>query len=912
LFVSETFRLSRQIEVDTDRVDRVNTLGAQLVERKNNKYPLHWLQIYDELQQRADNGVNYAVLGLGPEIGLPGVGTASSERGVYPIARAHGVRTDSEEYLSVCVFLEEAGSFVRFRDLLILRPQWIADTLFAVVTRPQFNYKPSGKAVSDDLGAQQELEVRATSDSTEMEQQWRNFERGAVVGEQLLAQLWSAGEEDPQLLTELMVHFDLMLELPPVQIVLATTNHDPTPQRIFLVPSILPVVGRSVHTDLQPPITGSEPACYLVFGQKSSDGSDEPQDVASHAFIPEWLWFKLIVRCARWSQHTNSQWCAQHLTKNVRRDRARFSIGSQHFELRLHRAEHSIRLLVLGGEEQYPFEVLRRLRDIVDATLEEFFPRLEYFVALRLSASDDSENAMGELLHLDSAIGHISRREFGSADIVHGRKAFRSRGGSGLVAVSRIDIDRIDAHPWCPSKEQHVQYDIYLSHAEADTEFALKLYDCIRKCVTPSGEKAKVFLRGVTLSHVKGAVTPHYALGASTLFVPIVSARALAACSGKPRKRCRPWQLYAVWIFRLGALLLTVIQFIAHLLLLNNLSVQSGWRWPLFGAAMLVPRLLNVFLLGRLVTVELNDNHAFEVWLRQHRAPFSAIFALSILRLDNFSMLTSSMFDMSICRAPVPVKACDRISAWGLAQNMLGDIPQLVVAWTIDNWTDMIVLGTVASNIFCLLFQISDRVLACMLLRAGEEPILPVQVPSAIEHELLFDWMLATELTDRDRTTSTHINNEGVTAPLLSVMEDRESLEAATAAADDALALLSVPRSILPLVIDDSGNRNAGDGVPVPSQVLQMLDSAWACFPHLGRSGEGGEEETRAPSRRHVTTVGGVIGAVLQRCQVRLGPVSSHRHGRSDENVSSHRHGSLNEWRKYETAAHRIVSALPF
>eukprot|EP00935_MAST-01C_sp_MAST-1C-sp1_P002280 g2280.t1 len=282
--------------------ERINTLGQQLVERKNSSYPVRWLQIYDELQQRADDGINFVVLGTSINVEQQFGWTASGERGLYPIARAYGIRAGSAEYQTVCTFLEEVGSFLRFQDLLILRPQWIADTLFAVVTRPQFQTAHLSNPMEDGAAA-------------DVMREWHAFEAGAVAGEKLLVQLWSNAKEDPQLLTSLLVHFDLMLELPVSR--LGSTF------RSFLVPSMLPTYRAS--TTALARLSGAEPACYLVFGQKNSDGvelltvnNDNGATRVSDSvqgFIPEGFWFKLLVRCARWSQHTDSEWCIEHLTK---------------------------------------------------------------------------------------------------------------------------------------------------------------------------------------------------------------------------------------------------------------------------------------------------------------------------------------------------------------------------------------------------------------------------------------------------------------------------------------------------------------------------------------------------------------------------------------------------------------------
>jgi hypothetical protein len=425
----------------------------------------------------------------------------------------------------------------------------------------------------------------------------------------------------------------------------------------------------------------------------------------------------------------------------VRRDRARFSFGAQQFELRLHRAEHAIRLVV-GGSGQYPLGVLRRLRDIVDATPEDHFPRLQYFVALRVSVQcDDIDEPTSRLVDLDSKIGQVRRREFGSTESVRTMSADSEdslKSMSSLVAVSRKNIDKMDVDPWCPPDEQHDRrFDVYLSHAEADTEFALKLYDCFQKCNTPSGDRVRVFMRDVTLGHVTGLISPQAALGGSTLFVPVVSAHALAACAGNQGGRCKQLWTYAMWNFRLVALVMAVFQFVMHLLLANRLTAKwqphkpaHDWQPLVFVAGMVVPRLVNGILLARLLTMELPSNQQFIAWLRLHRTPFATMFTLAVLRLDNFSLLASGIFDLQMLRAPIAQTTCDRMAAFGLAQNALGDLPQLVFAWSQPNWFHWIVLGTLVSNVFSLMYHLADRLVAVLLLNNSQEP---VQAPCAVE-----------------------------------------------------------------------------------------------------------------------------------------------------------------------------------
>jgi hypothetical protein len=72
-------------------------------------------------------------------------------------------------------------------------------------------------------------------------------------------------------------------------------------------------------------------------------------------------------------------------------------------------------------------------------------------------------------------------------------------------------------------------FDIYICHADADTEFATKVYDCLAKCNTKTGHRVRVFLKNVSFAHTFQLVTEVTALQQSRLFVPVVSMDALVA-----------------------------------------------------------------------------------------------------------------------------------------------------------------------------------------------------------------------------------------------------------------------------------------------------------------------------------------------------------------------------------------------
>ena len=356
-----------------------------------------------------------------------------------------------------------------------------------------------------------------------------------------------------------------------------------------------------------------------------------------------------------------------------------------------------------------------------------------------------------------------------------------------------------------------------------------------------------------------------------------------------------------------------------HLLLAGRLAAKwqpnkpsHDWQPSLFIAGMVVPRLINVVLLIRLLTVELHGDQQFVAWLRLHKTAFATLFVMSILRLDNFSLLISGLFHLKVFQAPIPPAICNRMSALGLVQNMLGDLPQLVVAWHLKHWTnpygwhEWAALGTVVSNVFSLLYQLADRLLTIVLLRECQEP---VQAPCAIEDNLLFDWMLTNELMHAPSASRARADHDrssvGATEPLLS------PTDASNSTATDSPS--NGPQAILPLVIDKCNNRHDGEGVPVPDSVLQMLDDARELFRHLkrrrGRRGrlasERGEPEVR--------TVGAVIDAVLAHDGLDLQSASAMRGAIRQGSIQDHGDDErVNEWNKHELAASHIASALPF
>jgi GTPase SAR1 family protein len=643
----------------------INTLGQQLVDSKNNEYPLRWLHILDELHQKAANGTNFM---LKSKSGLAQV-AGSRNNMLQTVVKKHGAGRTPQEYATLCTFLSEVGSFLTFNELLIIKPQWIADILFAVVTRPEF-------------------QASTMSENSHLQQQWVQFKRFAVLTDELLALLWSRFNESPPLLIDIMLNYDLMFELP------SGGGSDFFTSRRFLVPAMLRDASEFAGVvDIEfPPeswlVSGSEPACFLVFEQ----GTPEGNRGRGLGFIPEGLWFALLVKCARWAQHTDLEWAQQYLATSFRRDVARFSFGAQTFELRLHRAQNSIRLLVLGDCCKYPRGVLERVRAIVDDVLVHNFPSLQYFVALRVHGTDSDT-----FVDLDTAILQVDRRHFCSARSFISSTTSVGSQDSGMMAVAKGDLDAVICLPWGPPDDmQTTDFDVYLCHCEADRGFATKCHDCLTKYNSASGGRIRVFLRDVSVEHTSNQVTATVALLRSSVFVPVVSMNGLRACGsvGKERigefQKSPRWQAVALEYF---LVVMTGVNFVSNLAFVLEASQSSvGSKSNVFEQcspqdvfifSMVLPRLLNLMLLGSMVRKEYEDNTGFAVWILQNQAGMSVIGALACLRLDNIMLLKSIGIGKHLFSVlpPISIALVNRTQAWGLVTTfLLGDLPQFVVA----------------------------------------------------------------------------------------------------------------------------------------------------------------------------------------------------------------------------------------
>ena len=525
---------------------------------------------------------------------------------------------------------------MRFQKILIIRPQWIADILFAV---------------SQDRHAV--AQVDSHSD-------WLRFEASGVITERLLVLLWSHFDESAEFLVDVMIHFNLMFEL---------FDQD-SEGRQFIVPAMVPdttdlvedletgtmfrlnglvaelqkigtcfeggplpsQVGSSTKSLGVWPVADRKPACYFVFGHASTGVALGAIGVSSIAtgFIPDGFWFTLLVRCARWAQQTDSEWSQQYLAQSFRRDVARFSFGAQHFELRLHRTQHAIRLVVVDESINYPMGVLQRVRSLVDGVLAENFPALQYFVALRVETEEST--SLVDLATMDTFTSSISI----------------DSSPSGVIAVASRDIDFMACRPWCPPSDPDKEFDVYLSHVDADKELACKVYDCFTKCSSASGNRIRVFLRNVSYAHTSRQITAEAALHHSVVFVPVISMESISVCGGIgnehiARSVASRWEV-AIEMFAVG---LTVVTFIINLISVlphddqvrgyNDEQVR-GW----YLVSVVLPRLFNTIFIAGTIQTQQRDHPRFVVWLHRNQQAFAVVALLACLRLDNFALLQSS------------------------------------------------------------------------------------------------------------------------------------------------------------------------------------------------------------------------------------------------------------------------------
>jgi hypothetical protein len=591
--------------------------------------------------------------------------------------------------------------------------------------------------------------------------------------------LWKDFTDSPELLIEVMLNHEQMFQL--------SHSTDAGEERLFLVPAMLPDTkdlvedehgelvrlnglraelnqigecfeggrrissfGASSGISTVPvsewPVSDRQPACYLVFGDAIAHSSQP-----GHGLIPEGLWFKLLVRCGRWAQQTDADWSRQNLAKSFRRDVARFSFGAQRFELRLYRAQHAIRLVVLGNSCKYPMGVLRRIRSLVDGVVAENFPALDYFIALRVQADSGID-----FVDLDNAIREVERRNFATTDTFNNSILLDGSSSSGMVAVSADEIDFMTCIPWSPPMEPDAEFDVFLSHSDADADFAGQVYDCFAKFNPESGNRVRVFLRNVSQAHISRQITPETALRRSTIFVPIVSMKAISACGGTgteniPLKALSPLEVAAEYFavfLTLGSLVINLIYVFKHK------DQTQSWD-EVFLATVILPRAFNLAFVAQAVLNEKRGNPRFALWLYQNTQVFAIVALLACLKLDNLALLNSGGIGrkLFVVSPPISIAVLTRSRAFAFSSTVCGDLPQLVIAVLLfsrgGGWgvAATIAVFQMIVSIVSLVHQFILRGFAILLVSSPD--IEQQWVDHITETEMILDCMLAEDFQHR-------------------------------------------------------------------------------------------------------------------------------------------------------------------
>ena len=277
-----------------------------------------------------------------------------------------------------------------------------------------------------------------------------------------------------------------------------------------------------------------------------------------------------------------------------------------------------------------------------------------------------------------------------------------------------------------------MEFDVYLSHVDADQELACKVYDCFAKCSSASGCRVRVFLRNVSYAHTSRQITAEAALHRSTVFVPVFSMKSISVCGGignehiafSPASR---WEV-AAERFAIG---LTALNFVVNLVSVfgmyggrgHGVELHYQYRgWYL--ASVVVPRVFNTTLIARKIQTEQRDHPRFAVWLQQNLQVFSAVVLLACLRLDNFALLQSAR--LFACPPPMSIAVVNKSKAFGIVNSLFGDCPQLIISMLVllrdDVWgfagVVIIVLCQITISTASLLHQLIIRGLALVLISA--------------------------------------------------------------------------------------------------------------------------------------------------------------------------------------------------
>jgi hypothetical protein len=494
-----------------------------------------------------------------------------------------------------------------------------------------------------------------------------------------------------------------------------------------------------------------------------------------------------------------------------------------------------------------------------------------------------SNTNTSKLIPLDEAIKHVQRREFGTAESVSNDdnlpsdKAFKeTESPLGLLAFGSETVEFVTLDPWCSPKDLDDEFDVYVSHAASDTEFAQKVYDCLAKYNTVSGTRIRVYLQGVSMTRF----LPTAALSRSRVFAPIISINALSACMGETISKGSYSRFQQ--LLRGGRILLAatpaVGAFFEVWLAYSLLAEGQVVLFSCFVAAMAIPRLFNIYFLVKTLSNELKSDN-FRLWVHINKAMFSVICLLSVFRLDTINLTRSGIYGLAIFDAPVSVSTVYKFSASGLLHNLVGDLPKLIISAVFDLMLHpesrfrVVTLANIVFSAYSLLYQLVDRMVAVLLLQKPDIERMPTQT---YEKNLLLDWMVAIELSRVSQLPA-----------CATCVDDAQSIPLL----DPTATAAGVPNiSIIPLVIDPGCKDFELRSVPVPIEVFEKLRSNRVHFPQL----QGPKSKSsRTPSSCS-------IGDVLQQV---LG-IEESVHLWPGENTG------VDAWNKYEAAAAALAERI--
>jgi hypothetical protein len=295
--------------------------------------------------------------------------------------------------------------------------------------------------------------------------------------------------------------------------------------------------------------------------------------------------------------------------------------------------------------------------------------------------------------------------------------------------------------PWCPPPDPDTEFEVYLSHVDADKELACKVYDCFVKCCSASGNRVRVFLRNVSYAHTTRQITAEAALKRSTLFVPVLSMESISVCGGMGNEHIAPLVASRFQVAsEKFAIVLTMVTFIVNLISVFGMSYrginneshnndelhQRARNWYL--ASVITPRVFNAIFIARTVQTEQRDRPRFAVWLHRNFQAFAALALLACLRLDNFALLQSTGTGRQLFASPppIPTAVVNRAKAFGIVSAVFGDCPQLIISVLFllygDAWgfAAGVNLSQVIISIASLLYQLVVRGLAFVLISAPD------------------------------------------------------------------------------------------------------------------------------------------------------------------------------------------------